>query len=159
MTTASISMSQWFVDVSAVSSALANFRPAGRVLEFACGTGILTEQLLPFASQLTALDGSSEMLAINASRLRSSSVRYIEAGVVRIGRLNNDDIEAEFTLQPRRPLFIGKENIGRASIRLNHICFAQPFGLERRRGRQRQIGWEWFDRGCLRLTNRLGACL
>ena len=70
---------QWFADASVVSSALSAFYPAGRVLEFACGTGIWTEQLLPFAAHLTALDGSPEMLAINAARLRSSLVRYVEA--------------------------------------------------------------------------------
>jgi SAM-dependent methyltransferase len=70
---------QWFADAAVVSSALSAFCPAGRVLEFACGTGIWTEQLLRFASHLTALDGSPEMLAINAARLRSSAVQYIEA--------------------------------------------------------------------------------
>ena len=70
---------QWFADAAVVSSALSAFRPTGRVLEFACGTGIWSEQLLPFASRLTALDGSPEMLAINAARLRSPLVRYVEA--------------------------------------------------------------------------------
>jgi SAM-dependent methyltransferase len=70
---------QWFADAAVVSSALSAFRPAGRVLEFACGTGIWSEQLLPFASHLTALDGSPEMLAINAARLRSPIIRYVEA--------------------------------------------------------------------------------
>lgn len=70
---------QWFADAAVVSSALSTFCPAGRVLEFACGTGIWTEQLLPFASQLTALDGSPEMLAINAARLRSPRIHYVEA--------------------------------------------------------------------------------
>lgn len=70
---------QWFADAAVVSSALSAFRPAGRVLEFACGTGIWSEQLLPFASHLTALDGSPEMLAINAARLRSPLVSHVEA--------------------------------------------------------------------------------
>jgi len=70
---------QWFAEVAAVKTALSSFRPAGRVLELACGTGIWTEQLLPFASQLTAVDGSPEMLAINTNHLRSPAVRYIEA--------------------------------------------------------------------------------
>ena len=70
---------QWFADAAVVSSALSAFRPAGRVLEFACGTGIWSEQLLPFASHLTALDGSPEMLAINADRLHSPLVRHVEA--------------------------------------------------------------------------------
>lgn len=70
---------QWFAETAELSSALAAFRPSGRILEFACGTGIWTEQLLPFASGLTALDGSAEMLAVNAARLQSLEVRYIEA--------------------------------------------------------------------------------
>lgn len=67
---------QWFADAGVVSSALSEFRPGGRVLEFACGTGIWSQELLPFASCLTVLDGSPEMLAINAARLRSPLVRY-----------------------------------------------------------------------------------
>jgi len=49
------------------------------VLELACGTGIWTEQLLPWADSLTALDGSSEMLALNRARLGTAAVRYIQA--------------------------------------------------------------------------------
>jgi len=71
--------SQWFADAAVVSSALAEFRPAGRVLELACGTGIWSEKLFPFASHLTVLDGSPEMLAINSARLNSPLVQYIEA--------------------------------------------------------------------------------
>lgn len=70
---------QWFADAAVVASALTAFRPAGRVLELACGTGIWSEKLLPFASHLTALDGSPEMLAINSARLNSPLVRYVEA--------------------------------------------------------------------------------
>lgn len=70
---------QWFAEARAVEAALEKFKPAGRILEFACGTGIWTERLLPFATQLTALDGSSEMLALNAAKLRSPRVRYVEA--------------------------------------------------------------------------------
>lgn len=72
---------QWLADAGELYSALAVFRPAGRILELACGTGIWTERLLPFASHLTALDGSPEMLSINAARLRSPKVRYIEADI------------------------------------------------------------------------------
>jgi SAM-dependent methyltransferase len=70
---------QWSDEAAAVSSALAAFRPTGRVLELACGTGIWSEQLLPFASHLTLLDGSPEMLSIAAARLHSPEVRNIEA--------------------------------------------------------------------------------
>lgn len=70
---------QWSAEAKVVSATLSAFRPAGRVLEFAGGTGIWSEQLLPFASELTVLDGSPEMLAINAARLGSARVRYLEA--------------------------------------------------------------------------------
>ena len=70
---------RWFAEAGVVRSALTAFRPSDRVLEMACGTGIWTEQLLPFAASLTALDGSPEMLAINAARLGSAPIRYIEA--------------------------------------------------------------------------------
>jgi demethylmenaquinone methyltransferase/2-methoxy-6-polyprenyl-1,4-benzoquinol methylase len=70
---------QWFADVAFVMAALEAFAPAGRILELACGSGIWTEKLLPFASHLTAVDGSREMLDVNAARLRSSLARHIEA--------------------------------------------------------------------------------
>lgn len=59
------------------------FKPVGRVLELACGTGIWSEQLLLSASHLTALDGPPEMLTINAAaRLQQSArVRYIHADI------------------------------------------------------------------------------
>lgn len=70
---------QWFDEAATVSSALAAFRPAGRVLELACGTGIWSEQLLRFASHLTLLDGSPEMLSIATARLHSPQVHIIQA--------------------------------------------------------------------------------
>jgi len=73
------SNAEWFREAAVVSSALAEFRPVGRVLELACGIGIWSERLLRVASRLTALDGSPEMLALNDARLRSPQVQYIEA--------------------------------------------------------------------------------
>ncbi|MEO6080037.1 MAG: methyltransferase domain-containing protein [Steroidobacteraceae bacterium] len=70
---------RWFEEAAVVSSALSSFQPAGRVLELACGTGIWSEKLLPFASKLTAVDGSQEMLALNEARLGSPLVRYVAA--------------------------------------------------------------------------------
>src|ERR1700691_4369217 len=69
--------SQWFQEAAAISTALAAFRPSGRVLELACATGIWSEKLLPFASHLTVIDGSTEMLAVNAARLDSPRVSYV----------------------------------------------------------------------------------
>ena len=75
----SVLNTQWFGEGEEVAAALLAHGPFGRVLELACGTGIWTEQLLPFASDLTAVDGSPEMIAINAARVGSTRVRYIES--------------------------------------------------------------------------------
>lgn len=72
---------EWFGDAAALAEALEAFRPRKRILELACGTGIWTERLLPYASELTALDGSREMLALNEARLKSPAVRYVEADI------------------------------------------------------------------------------
>jgi demethylmenaquinone methyltransferase/2-methoxy-6-polyprenyl-1,4-benzoquinol methylase len=70
---------RWFAEAAALASALAVFAPAGRVLELACGTGIWTEKLAGVGSHVTALDGSAEMLALAARRVRSANVRFVEA--------------------------------------------------------------------------------
>ena len=71
----------WFADSAEVAAALEAFRPRGRILELACGTGIWTERLWPLASELTALDGSPEVIGLNAARLGSRRVRYITANI------------------------------------------------------------------------------
>ncbi|HEX6751512.1 MAG TPA: class I SAM-dependent methyltransferase, partial [Longimicrobium sp.] len=53
---------RWFAEVEEVRAALERFRPAGRVLELACGTGWWTEQLLRWADEVTAVDASDEVL-------------------------------------------------------------------------------------------------
>jgi SAM-dependent methyltransferase len=72
---------RWFHEAAIVSSALSVFRPSGRILELACGTGIWTQQLAPLAAHLTAVDGSTEMLALNAAKVGSEIVRYVEADI------------------------------------------------------------------------------
>jgi demethylmenaquinone methyltransferase/2-methoxy-6-polyprenyl-1,4-benzoquinol methylase len=70
---------QWFREVEEVRQALDAFKPSGRVLELACGTGLWTEQLLRHATHITAVDAASEMLSINQARVQSSKVRYVQA--------------------------------------------------------------------------------
>jgi ubiquinone/menaquinone biosynthesis C-methylase UbiE len=48
--------SRWFAEVAEVAAALDAFRPAGRVLELAAGTGLWTERLARYADHITALD-------------------------------------------------------------------------------------------------------
>jgi SAM-dependent methyltransferase len=63
-----------------LTDALDAFRPAGSVLELACGPGVWTPQLLRHASDVTAVDASREMLAIAARRVPSgASVRFVQA--------------------------------------------------------------------------------
>lgn len=62
-----------------LAEALEAFRPAGQVLELACGPGVWTGQLLRHATDVTAVDASPEMLAIAAARTAGQPVRFIQA--------------------------------------------------------------------------------
>lgn len=55
------------------------FRPAGDVLELACGTGVWTEHLLRTAKTVTAVDAAPEMLARAKARVAAASTRFVEA--------------------------------------------------------------------------------
>jgi SAM-dependent methyltransferase len=66
---------RWFAEVDEVRAALERFRPAGRVLELACGTGWWTEQLVRFADSVTAVDASDEVLELNRLRVGDAKVR------------------------------------------------------------------------------------
>ena len=62
-----------------LAEALEAFRPAGRVLELACGPGVWTGQLLRHATEITAVDASPDMLAVAAARVGSDRVRFVRA--------------------------------------------------------------------------------
>jgi SAM-dependent methyltransferase len=62
-----------------VTEALDAFQPHGSVLELACGPGVWTGQLLRYATDVTAVDASPEMLAIAAARFGSQRVRFVQA--------------------------------------------------------------------------------
>ncbi len=64
-----------------LSAALDSFRPAGSVLELACGPGMWTNQLLRHAVDITAVDAAPEMLAIASARVRDERVRFIRADI------------------------------------------------------------------------------
>jgi ubiquinone/menaquinone biosynthesis C-methylase UbiE len=69
----------WFAESSALEQVLEHFEPRGNVLELACGTGLWTRHLVKHAASLTAVDASSEVLAINRTRVDDPRVQYIEA--------------------------------------------------------------------------------
>lgn len=62
-----------------LTAALDAFQPSGAVLELACGPGVWTGQLLRHAADVTAVDGSPEMLALAAARAGRERVRFIQA--------------------------------------------------------------------------------
>jgi SAM-dependent methyltransferase len=62
-----------------LTQALDAFQPTGSVLELACGPGVWTGHLLRYATDVTAVDTSPEMLAIAAARVGHERVRFIQA--------------------------------------------------------------------------------
>ena len=62
-----------------LEAALDAFRPAGDVLELACGPGTWTAQLLRHADSVTAVDASPEMLAIASSAVADERLRFVQA--------------------------------------------------------------------------------
>jgi SAM-dependent methyltransferase len=62
-----------------LAEALEAFQPTGSVLELACGPGVWTSQLLCYATDVTAVDASREMLAIAAARVGDDRVRFVQA--------------------------------------------------------------------------------
>ncbi len=66
----------WQQEIAVVRAALDGLKPAGRILELACGTGLWTQQLARYDGALTAIDASPEVLALNRARVRSAAVRY-----------------------------------------------------------------------------------
>ena len=62
-----------------LTEALEAFRPTGSVLELACGPGVWTGQLVRYATDVTAVDASPEMLAMAAARVDDKRVRLVHA--------------------------------------------------------------------------------
>jgi demethylmenaquinone methyltransferase/2-methoxy-6-polyprenyl-1,4-benzoquinol methylase len=69
----------WFAEVAQLEAALREARPAGEILELACGTGLWTRHLVEHATALTAVDASPEVVRVNAERVRSARVQYVQA--------------------------------------------------------------------------------
>lgn len=70
---------RWFAEVAALRAWLGTLGPLGSVLELASGTGWWTEQLVQHAHDLTAVDASAEVIALNRERLAGRPVRYVQA--------------------------------------------------------------------------------
>ncbi len=70
---------RWYDEVEEVLAELESFRPAGEVLELACGTGWWTEELARYADHITAVDASPEALEINREKVGDERVSHILA--------------------------------------------------------------------------------
>jgi demethylmenaquinone methyltransferase/2-methoxy-6-polyprenyl-1,4-benzoquinol methylase len=66
-------------DLAEIAQIVRKMGPYQDVLELACGTGIWTKELAGIAANVTALDASPEMLALNAEKVGSPRVRYEQA--------------------------------------------------------------------------------
>ncbi|HEX6682552.1 MAG TPA: methyltransferase domain-containing protein [Candidatus Limnocylindrales bacterium] len=64
-----------------IAGLIAQLRPAGRVLEIACGTGMWTEALARLADSVTAIDAAPEAVEIARERVRSANVSFEVADV------------------------------------------------------------------------------
>lgn len=61
--------------------ALEEFRPVGRTLELACGTGLWTRRLLRFAESVTAVDAAPEMIMRAKVAVPQARLWFIEADI------------------------------------------------------------------------------
>lgn len=104
---------RWFQEIEQVRNSLDRFKPEGRVLELACGTGLWTQQLLKHAQHITAVDAVAEVIQLNQQRLQSSKVKYIQADI--------------FTWQPEE-----QYDVAFFGFWLSHVpeqCFEQFWGM------------------------------
>ncbi len=72
---------RWFAEAASLEDVLERFDPRGDVLELACGTGLWTRHLVRYASTLTAVDGSEEVLALNRARMGEARVDYRQVDI------------------------------------------------------------------------------
>ena len=80
----------WFNEVAELQNYLASLAPLGKILELACGTGWWTEQLVKYADSVTAVDASEEVLELNAERVASKKISYLQADIFKL------DIQEKF---------------------------------------------------------------
>jgi protein-L-isoaspartate O-methyltransferase len=64
-----------------IARLIAEMRPAGSVLEIACGTGLWTEALAELADTVTAIDAAPEVVEIASDRVTSANVSFEVADV------------------------------------------------------------------------------
>lgn len=71
----------WLDEIRRLRNEVEDFRPTGRILELACGTGIWTERLARFGCSITAVDASPGMLTRARARLAGAGVEFVQQDV------------------------------------------------------------------------------
>ena len=71
----------WMREIEVVRAALTASIRGPDILELACGTGLWTRQLVGEGRSVTALDASTQMLALNRKRLSGHAVRYLQSNL------------------------------------------------------------------------------
>lgn len=71
----------WAAEAERLRAALHSMGPVAHTLEFAPGTGIWTRELATFSQQVTAIDASPEMIAVNQSQLNADNVAFEVADI------------------------------------------------------------------------------
>ncbi|MEO8051982.1 MAG: methyltransferase domain-containing protein [Acidobacteriota bacterium] len=67
---------QWLGEAAQIEASLRSSVHDADVLELACGTGLWTRRLAESNRRVTAVDASSETIAINRERVDSANVKY-----------------------------------------------------------------------------------
>jgi 2-polyprenyl-3-methyl-5-hydroxy-6-metoxy-1,4-benzoquinol methylase len=71
----------WMRERDEVYGAFDRMRLKGHILELAPGTGTWTRRIIPTADEVTVVDASPEMLAINREKVPSPKVHYVLANL------------------------------------------------------------------------------
>lgn len=69
---------RWFDEVATVMKALHSLPRPEHILELAAGTGIWTQELAKIGAQVTAIDASAEVIAINRGKVQKLQKAQVE---------------------------------------------------------------------------------
>lgn len=167
---------KFFSELNEVREQIRRFNPTGSVLEFACGTGWGTELLVNYADQVTAVDSSEEVLALNRNKVRSEKVHYAQSDIyqwqtekffdviffsfwlshVPPGRFTEFWDKVRSALKPGGRVFFADTLASRSLAAKNHSLFQKDDSISLRYlddGREFQIIKIFYDPG--ELTARL----
>lgn len=72
---------QWLGEAAEIEATLKSVVRGANVLELACGTGLWTQRLSENNLRVTAVDASSETIAINRERVGSANIEYHVADI------------------------------------------------------------------------------